>query len=131
MYSNNFNILSQTSVTSVFSPKFILFWSKPHFFDWLKKTPSFFSKIATESGLLGCPLIHFKHKKFFIKKKRIKGRGFSGRPIEFHFVLNIAINYYPKSIFWWNEVENQKLQTFIFKMRYYTWCGYIVLLVFV
>ena len=39
MHSNNFNILSQTSVTSVFSPKYIIFWPID-FFSWLKKTHS-------------------------------------------------------------------------------------------
>ena len=38
MYGNNFNRLSQTSVTSsAFPPKFVLVWSKIHFFPDLKK----------------------------------------------------------------------------------------------
>ena len=138
MHSNNFNILSQTSVTSVFSPKYIILWTID-FFSWLKKTRSekCLSKFLFKDNyrirtarsqkssfilfkLISCSL-----------KKRIKGRRFSDRLIEFHFLLNIAINYYPKSIFWWNVVENQKLQTLIFKRMYYTLCGYSVLLNFV
>ena len=138
MHSNNFNILSQTSVTSVFSPKYIIFWPID-FFSWLKKTHSekCLSKFLFKDNyrirtarsqkssfilfkLISCSL-----------KKRIKGRRFSDRLIEFHSLLNIAINYYPKSIFWWNVVENQKLQTLIFKRMCYTLCGYSVLLNFV
>ena len=138
MYSNNFNILSQTSVTSVFSPKYIIFWTID-FFSWLKKTNSekcLFKFLFKDNYRIRTAR---SQKSSFILfklissslKKRIKGRGFSGRLIEFHFLLNIAINYYPKSIFWWNVVENQKLQTLIFKRMYYTLCGYSVLLNFV
>ena len=138
MYSNNFNILSQTIITSVFSPKYIILWTID-FFSWLKKTRSekCLSKFLFKDNyrirtarsqkssfilfkLISCSL-----------KKRIKGRRFSDRLIEFHSLLNIAINYYPKSIFWWNVVENQKLQTLIFKRMCYTLCGYSVLLNFV
>ena len=45
------------------------------------------------AGSQNCPLIFLKHISSSFKKKRIKGRGFSGRPIEFHFVLITAINY--------------------------------------
>ena len=138
MHSNNFNILSQTSVTSVFSPKYIIFWPID-FFSWLKKTHSekCLSKFLFKDNYRIRTARSQKSSFILFKlissslKKRIKGRGFSGRLIEFHFLLNIAINYYPKSIFWWNVVENQKLQTLIFKRMYYTLCGYSVLLNFV
>ena len=138
MYSNNFNILSQTIITSVFSPKYIILWTID-FFSWLKKTRSekCLSKFLFKDNYRIRTARSQKSSFILFKlissslKKRIKGRGFSGRLIEFHFLLNIAINYYPKSIFWWNVVENQKLQTLIFKRMYYTLCGYSVLLNFV
>ena len=138
MYSNNFNILSQTIITSVFSPKYIILWTID-FFSWLKKTRSekCLSKFLFKDNYRIRTARSQKSSFILFKlissslKKRIKGRGFSGRLIEFHFLLNIAINYYPKSIFWWNVVENQKLQTLIFKRMCYTLCGYSVLLNFV
>ena len=114
--------------------KFILFWSKFHFFGWLflknsYKPGKYLSKFLFYSSYKirtarsqNCLLI--KHSSFFLRKN--KETGFSGRLVEFHFVLNIAKNSYLKSIFWWNKFENQKLQTFVFKMRHCTWCSYVV-----
>ena len=77
MYSNNFNILSQTSVTWVFSPKFILFWPKIHFFGWLKKKKSvkclskFLFKDSCRirtTGSHNCSLILFKYISSSLKK---------------------------------------------------------------
>ena len=115
---------------------FILFRSKFHFFGCFffffftyKPSLNFSSKVATESKLLGLKisLWYFLNLNILqFKKKKNTGRVFSGRLVKFKFVLNIAKNSYLKSFFWWNEVENQKLKTFVFKMRYCTWCGYIV-----
>ena len=58
----------------------------------------FFSKIRTARSQ-NCTLILFKLKHSSFKKKKIKGTGFSGRPFEFHFVLNIAKNSYLKPVF--------------------------------
>ena len=41
----------------------------------------------------------------------MKGRGVSGRLTEFHFAVNIAINYQPKSIF-----DGMKLKTKNYKL---------------
>ena len=81
MHSNNFNILSQTSVTSVLSSKFTLFWSKIHFFGWLKKNSvkCLFKFIFKDSyrirtaGSQTCLLILFKHVCSSFKKKESKG----------------------------------------------------------
>ena len=75
---------------------YIYFWLF-HFFGWpLKNTqekifPNFFSKIATESGLLShkISLWYFSNLQV-LHLKKIKKKHFSGRTVEFHFVLNIA-----------------------------------------
>ena len=82
--------------------KFILFWSKLHFFGWLLKKPiqtqenvrpNFFSKAATELGLLG-PKIALRYiltlKILHFWKKRLKG--IFSQTVKLHFALNIAKN---------------------------------------
>ena len=62
-------------------------------------------------------------------KKKLKENDFLANWL--NFILFYTLPKILKSIFWWNEVENQKLQTFVFKMRYCTWCGHIAQLNFV
>ena len=76
-----------------------------------------------------CSLILFELKNTSLKK--IRGKGFSFRLVEFHFVLNIPKSSQLKSVVWFSEVEIWEVEAFMFKMSYCIWYGYTVSLDFV
>ena len=89
-------------ITTKIWVKFILFWLKFRFF-WLgftkthinpEQCPSKFilysSYIIRTARSQNCTLMFFEFKDSSSLKKKIKIRGFSGRPVELHFALNIA-----------------------------------------
>ena len=62
----------------------------------------------------------FKTYKYFILKKKNQRKGIFRQTDSILFCSKHRHKLLVKVIFSWNEVKNQKLQTFIFKMKYYT-----------
>ena len=114
--------------------KFILFWSKFHFFYRLfLKNPNrykkmsfsfFFSRVAEESAQLVSkfPFDIFQTYKFFISEKKLKDRDFLVDQLNYVLFKTLPRILRYNQLFDLMKL-NQKLQDFIFKM----WCCVVIL----